>query len=198
MYGPSSVGADRGRGSSGGYGNNTNNNNNSGSFSGSGGGGRGGGGSGGDGERKMTVIFLIYLIHAIYSNHAFYIIYQPRGHMSAGANQRPPLSDLATSKISLWLWCDFLIILSDLKLMFEPRAPIQYAKPIVKRKMPPYSGIGQYIKKFELETPPLPPKGELPAERKAKEHEELIRINRAKVEELAKDWEPKNNPRSTG
>lgn len=37
----------------------------------------------------------------------------------------------------------------NLLLLFQPRPPIPYLAPIEKPKLPPYSGIGQFVKQFE-------------------------------------------------
>lgn len=37
-----------------------------------------------------------------------------------------------------------------LKSMFEPRAPLLYRPAIVKRKMPPYHGIGAFVHEVYL------------------------------------------------
>jgi len=37
----------------------------------------------------------------------------------------------------------------DLRMMFEPRQMIQYKPAIVKRPMPPYTGIASYTHLFE-------------------------------------------------
>lgn len=66
--------------------------------------------------------------------------FTPRGQMSGGANQRPPLMDLAPG----------------MKLMFEPRPPIPYMPPpmLTKKPTPPYTGIAQYAALFEKDAPP--------------------------------------------
>ena len=66
--------------------------------------------------------------------------FTPRGQMSGGANQRPPLMDLAPG----------------MKLMFEPRPPIPYMPPpsLSKKPAPPYTGIAQYASLFDKEPPP--------------------------------------------
>ena len=105
----------------------------------------------------------------------------PRGQMSGGANQRPPLSDLPL----------------HLKAMFEPNLPIKPARAIVKKPMPAYTGIASYTKNFELEQPePEAPKP-VPAEVKSKRKEEIARLNEERVEALAADWDPKANPDAT-
>jgi len=104
----------------------------------------------------------------------------PRGQMSAGANQRPPLSDLPP----------------NMKMMFEPRPPLPHKPPQVKRKMPPYTGISQYTSLFEKETPKKP-EVENPKERKQRLREQLMQANREKNELLVADWDPKRNFKAT-
>lgn len=105
----------------------------------------------------------------------------PRGQMSGGANQRPPISDLPM----------------HMKGMFDPRPPIKPAKKIAKKQMPPYSGIGAFVSQFEL-VPPLPePKPEPQAEVKANRKAEMQRLNDERLEALAADWFPKSNRDAT-
>lgn len=80
--------------------------------------------------------------------------------------------------------------------MFEPRPPLQYKPPIVKRKMPSYSGIAQLVNEFELVTPPLIPV-ELPKERKQRIRDQLLKANTEKNELLVSDWDPHRNYKAT-
>ncbi|CAM9582856.1 unnamed protein product, partial [Ectocarpus fasciculatus] len=105
----------------------------------------------------------------------------PRGQMSGGANQRPPLSDLPL----------------HLKAMFEPNLPIKPARALVKKSMPAYSGIAAYTKNFELEQPEPEAPQAPPAEAKSKRKEEMARLNEERVEALAADWNPKANREAT-
>lgn len=102
----------------------------------SGGGGRGGGSNGSSSSSQPARQFT------------------PRGQMSGGGNQRPPLTDLAPG----------------MKLMFEPRMPLEYKPPLLlsKRPNPPCTGISAFLSPdlFEKEAPPPPPPIELPSERK--------------------------------
>ena len=34
----------------------------------------------------------------------------------------------------------------QLKAMFEPREPLEYKAPLIKRKMPPYTGLSSFVK----------------------------------------------------
>jgi hypothetical protein len=131
MYGPGSGGGSSGgySGGGGGYGGR-------GGGRDSGGGDGGGGGRGrGDGPRQFT----------------------PRGQMSGGANQRPPLTDLAPG----------------MKLMFEPRAPIEYKPTYLKKSNPPYTGCAQYAELFEKTPPQATTPCEPPAVRKERLRENV-------------------------
>ena len=45
-----------------------------------------------------------------------------------------------------------------MKAMFVADAPIEHKAPVVKRKMPAYAGIAQFVSEFETEKPePRPP-----------------------------------------
>lgn len=105
----------------------------------------------------------------------------PRGEMSGG-NQRPPLSDLPPG----------------MKMMFEARPPIQHpSQQIVKRKMPPYSGIAAFVAAFETIPPPPRINQETPAEKSARVKEEHARSEADKLQLLVTDYDPKHNVKAT-
>lgn len=105
----------------------------------------------------------------------------PRGQMSGGANQRPPLSDLPI----------------HLKAMFEPRMPIPPARKITKKQMPPYTGVAALVGLFETEAAPSAPEPPAPAELKKERREKLQKLNEERLEALAAGWDPKNNRDAT-
>lgn len=81
--------------------------------------------------------------------------------------------------------------------MFEPRKPLEF-KPIEPKKpLPPYTGISQYVNLFET-TPPPPAKPiQTIEEIKQQKREKAIKLHKEKVELLAVDWDPHNNPKAT-
>lgn len=81
--------------------------------------------------------------------------------------------------------------------MFLPDPPVLRKKPILKKKMPPYSGIAGYCNQFELAPPAPTPKPELPTDKKAQQKEELNRLYQERTEALAADWNPHANPNAT-
>jgi U1 small nuclear ribonucleoprotein 70kDa len=83
-----------------------------------------------------------------------------------------------------------------MKMMFEPRPPIEHKPPVVKRKMPPYSGIGHLVHEFELITPPVVPV-ELPKDRKLRIREQLLKAHAEKNDLLVSDWDPNRNYKAT-
>jgi hypothetical protein len=83
-----------------------------------------------------------------------------------------------------------------MKLMFEPRPPLEPKAKLVKRKMPPYTGISQYTAAFELIQPDMPVV-ELPKDRKLRLIEELNKANDEKNELLKADWDPHRNFKAT-
>ena len=107
--------------------------------------------------------------------------YTPRGEMSGGSNQRPPLLDLPP----------------QLKMMFEPNPPIEHKPLIIKKSCRPLTGISAYADFFERGPPPEREKFLLPAERKAIQQERLFKLNKEKNEQLAEDWDPQGNPKAT-
>ena len=116
-----------------------------GGFGGGGGGGRGFGGRGGgtkssiiqsteitrDNKKQYHILYSIYhkpytVYHIPYiENHISRIPYTiGRGGGASTANQRPALQDLPP----------------NLKMMFEPRPPLEFKEPIIKPRCPPYTG----------------------------------------------------------
>jgi len=96
-------------------------------------------------------------------------------------SQRPPLMELPP----------------NLKLMFEPLAPLEFKPPENKPNLPPYSGVSQYVSLFETNSPPKPKPFETPAEKKEKAKERLQKLNKEKNDLLAHDWDPHNNSKAT-
>jgi hypothetical protein len=82
-------------------------------------------------------------------------------------------------------------------MMFEPRPPLAHKPPIIKRKMPPYTGIGAYLQEFEVTPPPPKPYFETPQERLQRMKEERQKSNDEKNELLAGPWDPSRNFKAT-
>ena len=83
-----------------------------------------------------------------------------------------------------------------MKLMFEPRPPLEHKPKLVKRKMPPYTGIGQYVNLFELVQPEVAVVENV-KDRKLRIREELQKANDEKNELLKADWDPQRNFKAT-
>lgn len=86
--------------------------------------------------------------------------------------------------------------MTDMKMMFEPRPPIAFKPPVVKRKMPPYSGIASLTDLFETVTPEVEI-AELPKDRKLRLREELKKANDEINELRLADWDPQRNFKAT-
>ena len=80
--------------------------------------------------------------------------------------------------------------------MFEPRQALESKPKLVKRKMPPYTGISQYVKDFELIQPEIPVV-ENQKDRKLRLRAELQRANDEKNELLRADYDPNRNIKAT-
>jgi hypothetical protein len=83
--------------------------------------------------------------------------------------------------------------------MFEPKPPLAVPQhPIVKRKMPPYTGVAAFTSFFET-TPPPPPSepAELPKVRRQRLVRERMEAFDALTSALSTDWDPNNNPKAT-
>ncbi|OQS07357.1 hypothetical protein THRCLA_00628 [Thraustotheca clavata] len=80
-----------------------------------------------------------------------------------------------------------------LKVLFEPNPPLEYMLPIIKRKMPPYTGLTEYFDKFETSDPPPRVVNETPKERKERIRNEKAEQNELKLKELAEQWDPEKD-----
>ncbi|KAL9251364.1 U1 small nuclear ribonucleoprotein 70 kDa-like protein [Drosera capensis] len=84
----------------------------------------------------------------------------------------------------------------------EPRAPLEFKPPPDKRKLPPYSGMAQFVSFFADKDDPdyAPPlqKGETPAERRARIHQLRLEAGAAKAAEDLEKYDPHNDPNVTG
>lgn len=103
------------------------------------------------------------------------------GFGGRGGGERPALSDLPP----------------NLRMMFEPRPPIEFKEPLVKKQMPAYSGIGQYVSLFEHGPPPEREPFQTPAERQASVKERMKKLNDDRNELTVADWDPHSNPKAT-
>ncbi|GMF40794.1 unnamed protein product [Phytophthora fragariaefolia] len=87
---------------------------------------------------------------------------------------------------------------AHLKVMFEPNAPLEHLPRLVKRKMPPYSGLAAFLDAFETETPPPRAVQETPKERRERRRKEKMAANDAKMQEDRTAWDPNaEDPRKT-
>lgn len=77
-----------------------------------------------------------------------------------------------------------------MKAMFQPKPPLDFKPPIVKRKMPPYSGIAGLVGMFETDKPEPRAPFETPKERHARIAKATQVANDAKMEQQAEDWDP--------
>lgn len=81
--------------------------------------------------------------------------------------------------------------------MFEPLAPVEFKPPVLKREMPPYSGISSFVHAFETGPPPPPKAFETPQERKQKIKAKMLQLHKEKVEILVNDWDPHSDSKAT-
>lgn len=85
----------------------------------------------------------------------------------------------------------------QLKLLFEPRPPLEFKAPLIKRKLPPYTGICQYISEFETTDPPARVFQETPIERKEKMKVQRHAKAQEVIETQLKDWDPQSGDHKT-
>ena len=82
--------------------------------------------------------------------------------------------------------------------MFEPNPPLVLKPKIVKRKMPPYTGISAYLDSFERDgPPPLPPKGPTSKEIKLTRVAARMKVTDELTATLRQDWNPHKNSKAT-
>ncbi|KAG7385217.1 U1 small nuclear ribonucleoprotein 70 kDa [Phytophthora boehmeriae] len=87
---------------------------------------------------------------------------------------------------------------THLKVLFEPNAPLDHLPRLVKRKMPPYSGLAAFVDVFEKENPPPREIQETPKERRERLRKEKMEATDAKMQEDRAKWDPNaEDPRKT-
>ncbi|RLN61324.1 hypothetical protein BBJ28_00005319 [Nothophytophthora sp. Chile5] len=97
----------------------------------------------------------------------------PKGQMS-GSGMGPAIMHLPT----------------HLKVLFEPNAPLAHMPRLVKRKMPPYTGVAAFLETFETENPPPREVKETPKERRERVRKEKMAANDAKMQAERVKWDP--------
>lgn len=85
----------------------------------------------------------------------------------------------------------------DLRMMFEPLAPLEFKPPIVRREFSGYNGIALSTSLFEKDPPPKPKSFETPLERRQKSRAKTLQLHKEKVEILVNDWDPHSNTKAT-
>jgi U1 small nuclear ribonucleoprotein len=81
-----------------------------------------------------------------------------------------------------------------MKAMFQADKPIAYMAPVVKRKMPAYGGIAQFVGKFETDAPEPRPKFEDTLARRARLRTDMMATNEAKIAAELDLWNPHKPP----
>ena len=78
--------------------------------------------------------------------------------------------------------------------LFAPRPPLEYMRPLEKRKMPPYTGMASYLEHFEdpSETPPAVPI-ESVEDRKARKRTEKEDSKKAELDDALQKYDPAND-----
>jgi|AntAceMinimDraft_5_1070358.scaffolds.fasta_scaffold49698_2 U1 small nuclear ribonucleoprotein len=87
-----------------------------------------------------------------------------------------------------------------MKAMFIPDTPLEFKPPVVKRRMPPYSGIAAFVNEFEDADvhPPLPrPPFEDVTQRKQRLRLEAEQQHKAALADAMAAWSPAQPPKPT-
>lgn len=79
---------------------------------------------------------------------------------------------------------------THLKILFEPNPPLDHLSRLVKRKMPPYTGLADFADTFETEKPPMRNVQETPKERRERRRLEKMAAHDAKTEKDRAKWDP--------
>jgi hypothetical protein len=156
------------------------------------------------GERRTTVSFCVFLTSSQSLSLFLFLSLSLSVSLSLSLSLSlvakclvEPIKDLhLLIFLQVTLFPYLFLTLTDMKMMFEPRPPLPFQPPLVKRKMPRYTGIGQFVNEFELVTPPIIPV-ELPKDRKARIREQLLKANAEKNDLLVADWDPHKNYKAT-
>lgn len=84
-----------------------------------------------------------------------------------------------------------------MKVMFEPRPPVPFARPVTQPPPRVLTGVAAYTSLFEKEAPPPPEPFVTHRERKAAEREARMKAHAERQALEAEDWDPKKNPKAT-
>ncbi|XP_010464955.1 PREDICTED: U1 small nuclear ribonucleoprotein 70 kDa-like [Camelina sativa] len=86
--------------------------------------------------------------------------------------------------------------------LFEPRPPLEFQPPPEKRKLPPYTGMAQYVSRFaepgDPEYAPPKPVVETPAQKRERIHKSRLEKGVEKAAEELKKYDPNNDPNASG
>lgn len=77
-----------------------------------------------------------------------------------------------------------------MKAMFQTLQPVEPKPPVVKRKMPPYTGIAELVEQFETTKPEPRPPFEAPKARHARQRKATMEANDAKLQLELEEWDP--------
>jgi U1 small nuclear ribonucleoprotein len=90
----------------------------------------------------------------------------------------------------------------SLLALFAPRPPLPYVVPEDKPKLPPYSGVSNYLSYFEDPVLINAPSGSRPFEtrkqRKERIQKEKWEKNQLVIAQKIKEWAPSKDPKATG
>jgi U1 small nuclear ribonucleoprotein len=78
----------------------------------------------------------------------------------------------------------------NFRIMFDPRAPIEFKPPIVKRTMPPLLGISQFTDQFETTEVPERIIFETPRQRQERKRNTKMAAETEKMKTELEAWDP--------
>ena len=91
---------------------------------------------------------------------------------------------------------------TNLLKLFEPRAPLEFKPPPEKRKLPPYTGMAQFVSNFaepgDPEYAPPVPEAETPSQRRARIHMLRLEKGAEKAAEELEKYDPTKDPNMSG
>ena len=101
----------------------------------------------------------------------------PKGQMAFGGG--PPITHLPPA----------------MKQLFQPGPPLPFKEPLKKRRPPPYSGLSEWTRLFEVEGPPERLMMETPRDLKVDRRKASEAAQAAALAEATKIWDPQAPPK---
>jgi len=80
---------------------------------------------------------------------------------------------------------------SALMAFFQPRPPLEYKEPLIKKKMPPLHGVAQFVHRFKDVQNPEPVKAETAEQKKERRKGKKAKNAQERLKRQLSKWDPK-------